>query len=159
VYLTPCRLGCNSALHSMKVQLGGQTDSKMLLGSYRCTDLPSEFVWQPSVLTQVRILTGQLLCFTVHHYVWVILYSLDTRGSFHRNKVAGVKTSNWRYQCVHWHVSIGKYCMYPNISWESIPNWLPGKWKGHLTITQKGKHAAYRYFPEKWKLRLGVGEV
>lgn len=37
----------------IKVQLGDQTDSKMLLGTYRCTDIPGEFVWQPGVLTQV----------------------------------------------------------------------------------------------------------
>lgn len=40
----------------VKVQLGDQTDSKMLLGTYRCTDVPGEFVWQPGVLTQVCIL-------------------------------------------------------------------------------------------------------
>lgn len=56
----PCHLGRNSVPHFMKVQLGDQTDSKMLLGSYRCTDVPGEFVWQPGVLTQVRILIGQL---------------------------------------------------------------------------------------------------
>jgi len=66
---TVCCLGRSSAPHFMKVQLGDQTDSKMLLGSYRCTDVPGEFVWQPGVLTQVRILTGQLQCFTLHHYV------------------------------------------------------------------------------------------
>lgn len=66
---TPCCLGRNSAPHFMKVQLGDQTDSKMLLGSYRCTDVPGEFVWQPGVLTQVRILTWQLQCFTLHHCV------------------------------------------------------------------------------------------
>lgn len=37
----------------IKVQLGDQTDSKMLLGTYRCTDIPGEFIWQPGVLTQV----------------------------------------------------------------------------------------------------------
>lgn len=37
----------------IKVQLGDQTDSKMLLGTYRCTDVPGEFIWQPGVLTQV----------------------------------------------------------------------------------------------------------
>lgn len=37
----------------VKVQLGDQTDSKMLLGNYRCTDVPGEFVWQAGVLTQV----------------------------------------------------------------------------------------------------------
>lgn len=40
----------------IKVQLGDQTDCKMLLGTYRCTDIPGEFVWQPGVLTQVRFL-------------------------------------------------------------------------------------------------------
>nr|XP_056712126.1 midasin [Euleptes europaea] len=38
--------------HVLKVQLGDQTDSKMLLGMYRCTDVPGEFVWQPGTLTQ-----------------------------------------------------------------------------------------------------------
>lgn len=37
----------------VKLQLGDQTDSKMLLGSYHCTDVPGEFVWQPGILTQV----------------------------------------------------------------------------------------------------------
>ncbi|KAF7997921.1 hypothetical protein HCN44_009319 [Aphidius gifuensis] len=41
-----------SSTDIIKVQLGDQTDSKMLLGSYRCTDIPGEFVWQPGVLTQ-----------------------------------------------------------------------------------------------------------
>lgn len=44
----------------VKVQLGDQTDSKMLLGTYRCTDVPGEFIWQPGVLTQV-IFTHKLL--------------------------------------------------------------------------------------------------
>lgn len=39
----------------IKVQLGDQTDSKMLLGTYRCTDTPGEFIWQPGVLTQVGL--------------------------------------------------------------------------------------------------------
>lgn len=40
----------------LRIQLGDQTDSKMLLGQYRCTDVPGEFVWQAGVLTQVIIL-------------------------------------------------------------------------------------------------------
>lgn len=28
-------------------------DSKLLLGSYKCTDVPGEFLWQPGVLTKV----------------------------------------------------------------------------------------------------------
>lgn len=38
----------------LRIQLGDQTDSKMLLGQYRCTDVPGEFVWQAGALTQVR---------------------------------------------------------------------------------------------------------
>lgn len=38
----------------LRIQLGDQTDSKMLLGQYHCTDVPGEFVWQPGVLTQVQ---------------------------------------------------------------------------------------------------------
>lgn len=37
----------------LTVQLGDETDSKMMLGSYHCTDVPGEFVWQPGVLTKV----------------------------------------------------------------------------------------------------------
>ncbi|XP_077284299.1 midasin [Arctopsyche grandis] len=38
--------------HFKKVQLGDQTDSRSLLGTYRCTDIPGEFIWQPGILTQ-----------------------------------------------------------------------------------------------------------
>lgn len=50
-----------------KVQLGDQTDSRTLLGTYRCTDVPGEFVWQPGVLTQVNICYNYLstLCVPV----------------------------------------------------------------------------------------------
>lgn len=41
----------------LRIQLGDQTDSKMLLGQYRCTDVPGEFVWQAGVLTQVSLWT------------------------------------------------------------------------------------------------------
>lgn len=37
----------------LTVQLGDETDSKMMLGSYHCTDIPGEFVWQPGALTKV----------------------------------------------------------------------------------------------------------
>lgn len=46
----------------LRIQLGDQTDSKMLLGQYRCTDLPGEFIWQPGVLTQVTFFTQFCLC-------------------------------------------------------------------------------------------------
>uniref|UniRef100_A0A3B3CZB6 Midasin n=1 Tax=Oryzias melastigma TaxID=30732 RepID=A0A3B3CZB6_ORYME len=50
----------------MKVQLGDQTDSKMLLGMYRCTDIPGKFVWQPGTLTQA-VTKGQ----------WILLEDID----------------------------------------------------------------------------------
>ncbi|KAG8444766.1 hypothetical protein GDO86_009802 [Hymenochirus boettgeri] len=50
----------------LKVQLGDQTDSKMLLGMYRCTDIPGEFVWQPGSLTQA-IANGH----------WILLEDID----------------------------------------------------------------------------------
>ncbi|XP_011501204.1 PREDICTED: midasin-like [Ceratosolen solmsi marchali] len=51
----------------IKVQLGDQTDSKMLLGSYRCTDIPGEFIWQPGVLTQA-VIAGK----------WLLLEDIDS---------------------------------------------------------------------------------
>ena len=51
----------------IKVQLGDQTDSKMLLGTYRCTDIPGEFIWQPGVLTQA-VTTG----------MWLLLEDIDS---------------------------------------------------------------------------------
>ncbi|XP_064213116.1 midasin isoform X2 [Tribolium castaneum] len=51
----------------VKVQLGDQTDSKMLLGTYRCTDIPGEFVWQPGVVTQA-VIEGN----------WVLLEDIDS---------------------------------------------------------------------------------
>lgn len=49
-----------------KVQLGDQTDSKMLLGMYRCTDIPGEFLWQPGILTEA-VLSGK----------WLLLEDID----------------------------------------------------------------------------------
>ncbi|XP_055528540.1 midasin [Wyeomyia smithii] len=51
----------------LRVQLGDQTDSKMMLGQYRCTDTPGEFVWQPGVLTQA-VMNGY----------WLLLEDLDS---------------------------------------------------------------------------------
>ncbi|KAI1897419.1 hypothetical protein AGOR_G00083100 [Albula goreensis] len=50
----------------LKVQLGDQTDSKMLLGMYRCTDIPGKFVWQPGTLTQA-----------VSRGHWILLEDID----------------------------------------------------------------------------------
>ncbi|XP_076758301.1 midasin [Xylocopa sonorina] len=54
------------AKNFVKVQLGDQTDSKMLLGMYRCTDIPGEFLWQPGVLTEA-VLSGK----------WLLLEDID----------------------------------------------------------------------------------
>ncbi|KYN19484.1 Midasin [Trachymyrmex cornetzi] len=51
----------------IKLQLGDQTDSKMLLGMYRCTDVPGEFIWQPGVLTQA-VIAGK----------WLLLEDVDS---------------------------------------------------------------------------------
>lgn len=40
----------------LKVQLGDQTDAKVLLGTYHSTDVPGEFIWNAGVLTRVKIL-------------------------------------------------------------------------------------------------------
>lgn len=51
----------------LRIQLGHETDSKMLLGQYCCTDIPGEFVWQPGVLTQA-VVNGS----------WLLLEDLDS---------------------------------------------------------------------------------
>ncbi|XP_047097581.1 midasin-like [Schistocerca piceifrons] len=56
--------------HLTKIQLGDQTDSKMLLGSYRCTDIPGEFVWQSGVLTEA-----------VEKGYWLLLEDIDSAPS------------------------------------------------------------------------------
>ncbi|XP_068197957.1 midasin isoform X4 [Antennarius striatus] len=58
--------GHMKATEILKVQLGDQTDSKMLLGMYRCTDIPGKFVWQPGTLTQA-VSKGQ----------WILLEDID----------------------------------------------------------------------------------
>ncbi|KAF7254597.1 Midasin [Varanus komodoensis] len=52
--------------HILKIQLGDQTDSKTLLGMYRCTDVPGEFVWQPGSLTEA-VSKGR----------WILLEDID----------------------------------------------------------------------------------
>ena len=39
----------------VRMQLDDQVDAKSLLGAYVCTAVPGEFVWQPGLLTQVRL--------------------------------------------------------------------------------------------------------
>lgn len=51
----------------VRIQLGDQTDSKVLLGQYRCTDVPGEFLWQPGVLTQA-----------VKNGYWLLLEDIDS---------------------------------------------------------------------------------
>ncbi|KAM9840331.1 midasin [Aulostomus maculatus] len=58
--------GHTKATEILKVQLGDQTDSKMLLGMYRCTDIPGKFVWQPGSLTQA-----------VSKGLWILLEDID----------------------------------------------------------------------------------
>lgn len=51
----------------LRIQLGDQTDSKILLGQYRCTDIPGEFVWQAGILTQA-VMNGY----------WLLLEDIDS---------------------------------------------------------------------------------
>ncbi|RUS90705.1 hypothetical protein EGW08_001509 [Elysia chlorotica] len=51
----------------VKIQLGDQTDSKALLGTYCSTEVPGEFVWRAGVLTRA-VAAGQ----------WVLLEDVDT---------------------------------------------------------------------------------
>ncbi|XP_071957015.1 midasin-like [Antedon mediterranea] len=50
----------------LRVQLGDQTDSKALLGTYCCTDIPGEFKWIAGPLTQAA---------TLGH--WILLEDID----------------------------------------------------------------------------------
>lgn len=51
----------------VRIQLGDQTDSKVLLGQYRCTDVPGEFIWQAGILTQA-VMKG----------CWLLLEDIDS---------------------------------------------------------------------------------
>ncbi|KAL3283545.1 hypothetical protein HHI36_006684 [Cryptolaemus montrouzieri] len=62
----------------VKIQLGDQMDSKMLLGTYRCTDIPGEFIWQAGVLTQA-IMEGS----------WLLMEDIDSANM----DIASVLTS------------------------------------------------------------------
>ncbi|CAI5721444.1 unnamed protein product [Hyaloperonospora brassicae] len=50
----------------VELHLDDQIDSKTLLGSYVCTDVPGEFTWQPGALT-TAVLTGR----------WVVIEDID----------------------------------------------------------------------------------
>ncbi|RZF47806.1 hypothetical protein LSTR_LSTR006070 [Laodelphax striatellus] len=56
--------------HILKVQLGEETDAKLLLGGYKCSDLPGEFIWQSGALTQA-VTEGD----------WLVLEDIDTASS------------------------------------------------------------------------------
>ncbi|XP_045137299.1 midasin-like isoform X1 [Portunus trituberculatus] len=49
-----------------KIQLGDQTDSKTMLGTYCCTQTPGEFIWRPGSLTQA-----------VTNGYWLLLEDID----------------------------------------------------------------------------------
>ena len=50
----------------MKINLGDQSDAKVLLGSYVCTDIPGEFRWQPGAVTQA-----------VRKGMWIVIEDID----------------------------------------------------------------------------------
>lgn len=57
----------------LKVQLGDQTDAKVLIGTYHSTDVPGEFVWTAGVLTEVGI---DYFFFIYQYHFWYILYQV-----------------------------------------------------------------------------------
>ncbi|KAF2362034.1 ATPase dynein-related AAA domain [Trinorchestia longiramus] len=58
--------GRTAAPYLTKVQLGEQTDSRSLLGTYRCTATPGEFIWTPGAVTRAV---------TAGH--WLLLEDID----------------------------------------------------------------------------------
>lgn len=50
----------------IRLQLNDQSDSRALLGSYVCSEVPGEFKWQPGVITNA-----------VTHGYWIILQNID----------------------------------------------------------------------------------
>jgi len=44
----------------VELHINDQTDTKTLLGSYVCSDIPGEFVWQNGLLTEV-VMSGHWL--------------------------------------------------------------------------------------------------
>ncbi|CAL4140757.1 unnamed protein product, partial [Meganyctiphanes norvegica] len=58
--------GRTKSPHLTKVQLSDQTDSKILLGTYCCTQTPGEFIWRPGSLTRA-----------VREGHWLLLEDLD----------------------------------------------------------------------------------
>lgn len=51
----------------IRVQLGDQVDSKVMLGTYRCTEIPGEFIWLPGILTKA-VTDGK----------WLLLEDIDS---------------------------------------------------------------------------------
>lgn len=54
----------------IKVQIGDQIDSKLIVGSYVCTDIPGQFDWQPGPLTQAMAYGS-----------WIVFEDIDTAPS------------------------------------------------------------------------------
>ena len=50
----------------IKIHLGDQSDAKVLLGSYVCTDTPGQFKWVPGALTKA-VAEGR----------WIIVEDID----------------------------------------------------------------------------------
>ena len=53
-------------IHQVELHISSQTDSKALVGSYVCSDVPGEFVWQAGILTQAVI-----------HGHWLVIEDVD----------------------------------------------------------------------------------
>lgn len=69
--------------HLVKVQLADQIDSKLLIGSHICTDVPGEFIWKAGPLTQA-MQSGS----------WLVLEDIDCAPSDVISMLASVLESN-----------------------------------------------------------------
>lgn len=54
----------------VNVQIGDQLDSKLLIGSYVCTDIPGQFEWQPGPLTKAMVKGS-----------WIVFEDIDSAPS------------------------------------------------------------------------------
>lgn len=54
----------------VKVQIGDQIDSKLLIGTYVCTEIPGQFEWIPGPLTRAMI-----------HGSWIVFEDIDSAPS------------------------------------------------------------------------------
>ncbi|XP_054718534.1 midasin-like [Uloborus diversus] len=74
----------------LKVQLGDHMDSKMLLGTYCCTEIPGEFVWKPGVLVEAMTQGHWLLMEDIDSAPMDVVSHYETRSVFAHTQQASL---------------------------------------------------------------------